>query len=155
MTGRARVSIEPQARREDIDTVVRGLRDFNTGILGAPKLEAVQIFLRDGNQEVVGGLLGHSVYQWLFVAKLWIAGPFRGRRYGSALLDAAEAEARSRGCVGIHLDTFEYQARPFYEKQGYGAVRNARGVILGVPASSTISRNGWTTNDGALMRQAS
>jgi GNAT superfamily N-acetyltransferase len=115
----ARVSVEPQARREDIDTVVRGLRAFNTEFLGPPTLEPVQIFLRDNNDDVVGGLLGHSVYRWLFIAKLWIAEPFRGRGYGSALLDAAEAEARARGCDGIHLDTFEYQARPFYEKHGF------------------------------------
>jgi GNAT superfamily N-acetyltransferase len=116
---RVRVSIEPHARREDIDTVVRGLRDFNTEFLGPPTLQPMQIFLRDGSEEVVGGLLGHSVYRWMFIAKLWIAKPFRGRGYGSALIDAAEAEARVRGCVGIHLDTFEYQARPFYEKLGF------------------------------------
>jgi GNAT superfamily N-acetyltransferase len=132
VTGRARVSIEPQARREDIDTVVRGLRDFNTEFLGPSKLEPVQILLRDGNEEVVGGLLGHSVYRWMFIAKLWIAEAFRGRRHGSALLDAAEAEARSRGCVGIHLDTFEYQARPFYEKHGFELF----GTLEGYPPGS-------------------
>ena len=35
------------------------------------------------------------------------------------LLTAAEDLARARGCVGASLDTFEYQARPFYEKLGY------------------------------------
>ena len=30
-----------------------------------------------------------------------------------------EAEAIRRGCKGAYLDTFSYQARPFYEKLGY------------------------------------
>jgi hypothetical protein len=30
-----------------------------------------------------------------------------------------EAEAIRRGCHGAFLDTFSYQARPFYEKLGY------------------------------------
>ena len=30
-----------------------------------------------------------------------------------------EAEARARGCIGATLGTYDFQARPFYEKQGY------------------------------------
>jgi hypothetical protein len=32
---------------------------------------------------------------------------------------AAETEGRRRGCSAVWLDTFEFQARPFYEKLGY------------------------------------
>jgi GNAT superfamily N-acetyltransferase len=32
---------------------------------------------------------------------------------------AAEEEGRRRGCTAVWLDTFEFQARPFYEKLGY------------------------------------
>ena len=32
---------------------------------------------------------------------------------------AAEAEGRRRGCAIVWLDTFEFQARPFYEKLGF------------------------------------
>ena len=31
----------------------------------------------------------------------------------------AEEVARERGCAGIWLDTFSFQARGFYEKLGY------------------------------------
>ena len=43
----------------------------------------------------------------------------RGKRLGTRLLEAAENVARVRGCGRAWLDTFEYQARPFYEKLGY------------------------------------
>jgi GNAT superfamily N-acetyltransferase len=42
-----------------------------------------------------------------------------GRGIGTALREHAEERARERGCRGAHLDTFEYQALPFYQKLGY------------------------------------
>jgi len=41
------------------------------------------------------------------------------RRTASGMNSTAEDLARSRGCTDVSLDTFEYQARPFYEKLGY------------------------------------
>ena len=41
----------------------------------------------------------------------------KARRTGGA--GTAESRARERGCIGVYLDTFEYQARPFYERLGY------------------------------------
>jgi GNAT superfamily N-acetyltransferase len=43
----------------------------------------------------------------------------RGTGIGSGLLTRLEAEARDRGCIGAWVDTFSFQARPFYEKHGY------------------------------------
>lgn len=117
--GTVKVSVEERASREDIDTVTSGLRDFNTEFLGPQDLRPLTVFLRDGHGNVVGGLLGHTVYRWAYVSKLWVAAEFRGKGFGRSLLQAAEKEAIARGCTGIHLDTFEYQARPFYEKHGY------------------------------------
>lgn len=119
MKKRPNVSVEERASREDIDRVASGLRDFNTEFLGPPDLRPLNVFLRDERGEVVGGLLGHSVYGWAYVAKLWVSAEFRGKGFGRELLQAAEREAMARGCTAIHLDTFEYQARPFYERQGY------------------------------------
>jgi GNAT superfamily N-acetyltransferase len=34
-------------------------------------------------------------------------------------MNRAEIFARERGCIGMWLDTFEFQARGFYEKLGF------------------------------------
>ena len=34
-------------------------------------------------------------------------------------MEQAEAIAHTRGCMGVWLDTFSFQARAFYEKRGY------------------------------------
>lgn len=119
MSDRVRVSVEPAASADDIAVVQKGLRAFNVAHIGDPHEEAVQVFLRDGDGEIVGGLIGTIRWKWLYVARVWVADAYRGQGHGGALLDAAEDHAKSRGCVAVSLDTFEYQARPFYEKRGY------------------------------------
>lgn len=117
MTGR--VSVEPNASATDVAAVQAGLREYNVRVIGDPNEEPVTIFLRDDSGGVVGGLLGHIKWRWLYVSKLWISDSHRGKGHGLALMNAAEDHAKARGCVGSYLDTFEYQARPFYEKCGY------------------------------------
>jgi GNAT superfamily N-acetyltransferase len=129
MTGRARVSIEPDASAGDIDILQSGLRAFNVARIGEPAEEPVLIFLRDDRGQVVGGLLGHIRWRWLYVAKLWISEDHRGAGHGVELMAAAESQARARDCLGAYLDTFEYQARPFYEKLGYAVF----GTLEGYP----------------------
>ncbi|WP_195176669.1 N-acetyltransferase [Mesorhizobium sp. INR15] len=53
------------------------------------------------------------------IKTLWIADSERGKGLGSRLLDAAEQEARRRGCHVIHLASFTFQAPDFYEKHGF------------------------------------
>ena len=80
------------------------------------------MLLRDAQGAIAGGLAGSTFWGWLEVDKLWIGEPLRGRGYGRRLLLAAETEARRRGCTRVHLTTFSFQARGFYEKQGYRVV---------------------------------
>lgn len=124
-----RLTVEPFAAAADVDAVNGGLRAFNVARIGDPHEDQVHIFLRDDGGRVVGGLLGHIRWRWLYVAKLWVDDRFRGAGHGSALLAAAEKIAREHDCIGVHLDTFEYQARPFYEKLGYTVF----GVLDGYP----------------------
>ena len=74
---------------------------------------------RAGEAEPAGGLVGRTFSGWLFVSLFHLPPDLRGRGLGAELLRRAEGEARARGCVGAHLDTLSFQARGFYEKQGY------------------------------------
>jgi GNAT superfamily N-acetyltransferase len=44
---------------------------------------------------------------------------WRGQGYGQSLLEAAEEEARSRGCKVILISSYSFQAPAFYQKCGY------------------------------------
>ena len=50
---------------------------------------------------------------------LWVEESYRRQGIGSALIRAAERAARERGCRFITLGTFDFQARPLYEKFGF------------------------------------
>ena len=75
--------------------------------------------MRAANGKLVGGVWGYINWNWLQVSLVWLSEDLRGGGYGQQLLLALEDVARQRGCQFAHLDTFSYQARPFYEKSGY------------------------------------
>ena len=113
------VSVDDEPDPTDRQVVVDGLLRFNIGFIGDPHFAPLGVFVRDAMGDVVGGLVGHTRWEWLYVEKLWLPDELRGRGLGSRLLRAAESRARERGCRGVYLDTFEYQALPFYQKLGY------------------------------------
>ena len=98
--------------------VLEGLRAFNRRRAEAPSFEPISMRLHDGD-DLVGGLVGEIGWKWLFVELLWVSGAYRGRGLGTELLNAAEREAARRGARHVYLDTLDFQARPFYERQGY------------------------------------
>ncbi|MFL5639943.1 MAG: GNAT family N-acetyltransferase [Gemmatimonadaceae bacterium] len=110
--------IESDVSEADQAAIVRGLLAFNEKWLGPSNEQPVRFIARD-ELGVIGGLLGHTRWKWLYVAKLWVDDRGRGRGIGTQLMAAAEELALARGCTDASLDTFEYQARPFYEKLGY------------------------------------
>jgi GNAT superfamily N-acetyltransferase len=112
------VRIDSDPSEADEKAVVRGLLAFNEAWIGPSHEQPVRLVARD-ELGVVGGLLGSTRWKWLYVAKLWVDERGRGKGIGTQLLAAAEELARARGCTDASLDTFEYQARPFYEKLGY------------------------------------
>jgi GNAT superfamily N-acetyltransferase len=66
-----------------------------------------------------GAIDGHLFFDWLTISRLWVAAEKRGHGIGKALLLEAEIHAKRQGCVGSTLSPYDFQARPFYERQGY------------------------------------
>jgi GNAT superfamily N-acetyltransferase len=75
--------------------------------------------LEDDGGNIVGGVTGVSRWGWLYLATVAVPAELRGQGWGRRLIEAAEAVAVKRGCRYIWLDTYSFQARPFYEKLGY------------------------------------
>jgi GNAT superfamily N-acetyltransferase len=109
-----------QARARRPDALAEGLEAFNESRWpGHQPWQELAAFVRDADGAVAGGLAGHSYAGWLFVQYFWLAEHLRGVGLGRGLLEHAERIAAGRGCHSAHLDTFSFQARAFYEKQGY------------------------------------
>lgn len=113
------ILLKRDPEQADEDVVVEGLRAFNVEAGGPSGYEPIALLLMDDDGQAIGGLTGWAGYDWLFVKLLHVPGPMRGQGWGRELMNRAEIYAREAGLVGIWLDTFEFQARGFYEKLGF------------------------------------
>ena len=94
----------------------------------------LDLYAYDDDGELVGGIVGDTWGGWLAIDLVWLREDQRGRGVGSDLLQRIEARARDeRGCVGVRLDTWGFQAKPFYEKRGYTVF----GVLEDYPPGET------------------
>jgi GNAT superfamily N-acetyltransferase len=69
--------------------------------------------------ELLGGVSGSTHWGWLAIDRLWVSNELRGRGLGVKLMTTVEERAIDRGCHASWLDTFSFQAKPFYESLGY------------------------------------
>ena len=108
--------------------VLRGFRET-----GEDHQVPLDVYAFDGD-DLVAGLVADTWGHWLQVDLLWVHEDRRGSGLGGQLLALAEQRARDdRGCVGARLDTWGFQAKPFYEKLGYTVF----GVLEDYPPGET------------------
>ena len=113
------LTVETAPREVDLAALADGLTQHALPTTGRPGFLPLAVFARDAEGALVGGVSGTVNWSWLHVALFWISSESRHGGLGSRLLGAIEAAAVERGCAHAHLDTFSYQARPFYERHGY------------------------------------
>lgn len=99
--------------------ILKGLVAYNRSQIGRRKWKNLAITIRNDDGDIVGGVTGEAWADWLFVQLLWLDEAHRGKDLASRAMDALEDEARAFGAKHAYLDTFSFQARPFYEKRGY------------------------------------
>lgn len=103
---------------EERAAIIGGLVGYNDSHAGGSSWRELYVLEHRGEQ-LAGGLLGSTQWNWLFIGHLWVAEAARASGVGRRLIWAAQKEAVARGCDHVHCDTFEFQALPFYEKLGF------------------------------------
>jgi GNAT superfamily N-acetyltransferase len=112
-------TVQVDSRHEDVHkAVLDGLVAYNNAAAGDGKRESVSVSVRD-NEKIIGGAVGRYWHGWVYVDLFWIDEAVRGQDLGTRVMDALEAHALQLGAIGVHLTTYSWQARPFYEKRGY------------------------------------
>ncbi|RYG42080.1 GNAT family N-acetyltransferase [bacterium] len=119
MNVRVAAASDPKAARE---AVLEGLVQYNDLFLAPREKQEVAVAAQDETGRIVGGATGHVTLDLLFVELVWVAEEHRGGGIGSRVLAAIEEEGRRLGAARVLLDTFTFQAAPFYEANGYREV---------------------------------
>jgi GNAT superfamily N-acetyltransferase len=103
------------------EAIVGPLIKFNNSRASQPEdYRPLVITLSDPDtDEILGDLWGGTNFAHLHVDLLFVPETLRGHGLGRQMLFLAEQEATARGCRGACLDTYSFQARGFYERQGY------------------------------------
>ena len=96
-----------------------GIHNYNIQQAGEDHGQTMCFVIQGPDEEVVGGVIAATHWDWLYIDLMWIKEEFRGLGYGQRLLELAEDKARQLGAKNAYLDTFSFQAPDFYKKFGY------------------------------------
>ena len=126
-----RIVFEADLSHTDDDFIHDQLGVFNIKSTGFADYAPAHLLLRDADNKVRGGLLAYVWAKWLHVDTFWLPEDLRGQGWGTKLLEEAHRIGREKGAEAAWLDTFSWQARPFYERFGYEAVFEVSGFPPG------------------------
>jgi GNAT superfamily N-acetyltransferase len=115
---------------EFLETQIR--REASTA-MGLGDEAELAIFVRDAGR-IVAGISGWTWGDCCELQSLWVEPSLRGRRLGTRLLAAAEAEAAARGCSQTVHFTYAFQAGRLYKRSGYELV----GRVEGFPSGTDV-----------------
>lgn len=106
---------------DDINHVRHRLQDYNGPFWEVEERYKYVISLTD-EDKYVGGVVFTIFGEWVEIDYFWVDPEQRGKGYGKKILTELERYSTSKGCKMCFLNTFSFQAKPFYEKNGYKIV---------------------------------
>ncbi len=115
--------------QDDTEELRAKLQEYNRQFFEIENEPRYLIEAKDKGK-MIGGIVFTVCGQWLEVDFLWVNERQRGKDIGTRLLLEAEAKGKEKGCRRSYLTTFNFQARPFYEKHGYKVVYVQRNYPL-------------------------
>jgi GNAT superfamily N-acetyltransferase len=115
-----RLVVTDQEAPDAEHAIEAGLGEYNRQMAGYVDARNLSVHVIDpGSGQVVGGLSGRTSLGLLFIDLFFLPEALRGNRLGTEIIEAAEAEAKQRGCSTAVLYTITFQAPGFYERRGY------------------------------------
>ncbi|MGA0611343.1 GNAT family N-acetyltransferase [Caldimonas sp. KR1-144] len=124
--------IDTSAGETDAAWVDDQLHRFNLASAPLDQVRPLRVMASAAGGKRLGGAVGRSWGECCELQQIAVDESERRRGIGRAVMAAFEAEARLRGCRLIYLDTFSFQAAPFYERLGYLRVHSIEGFAPGV-----------------------
>lgn len=119
MLNNMKFSIEEKSDKEDVNYIKNGLCEYNKQFADPDNHKKLNVFVKDDNNKIIGGLLGGTYWDWLYVDIFWLNDSCRKKGLGTKILYLAEHEAKARGCQFAYLETHDFQALDFYKKNNY------------------------------------
>ena len=98
------------------------IRSYNRSKREVAESEPLNLYVEDEHGEIMAGLVAETFGNWLEIEYLFVKEDLRGQGIGSQLLQRSESEAKKRNCRFAFVNTYQFQAPAFYQKQGYNEV---------------------------------
>ena len=104
---------------EDIQVLYDGLKDHMLANRNLKPISFFGFFIKDQNEQIVGGCNGCFLYGCLVIDSLWIEKSLRGQDFGSKLMQQAERLGIENNCSFATVNTMDWEALDFYKKLGF------------------------------------
>lgn len=123
-----------ECNSDDAKYIGKKLFEFNTEFVPYVKGKKVinlSFCVKNDDDNIIAGITGYIYWAngCLHVDHFWIEENYRKKGIGKELLKHIEEVAKNYGVYLSELETYEWQAKDFYEKNGYEVF----GVLDGCP----------------------
>ncbi len=116
----AAINLTDRPTEAEKDAIGQGLGNYNRASHPEKLAHGERWFLaRDATGGIVAGAKCDEAWDWLYIDWLWVAEDHRRQGLGARLLAEAEAFARAKHLLGLHLNTWSFQAPDYYPRHGF------------------------------------
>jgi GNAT superfamily N-acetyltransferase len=104
---------------EVIQQLEEKIYEYNSAEINQHNGLLFSMVVKNENKEIIAGIGGWSWAGVCEITQLWVDERMRNKGLGKMLLDAAESEAKEKGCSTVLVKSYSFQAPSFYERHGY------------------------------------
>jgi len=113
------INFTNQPSSQELEIICKGLDKHAEKTIGSVSFKPFGFLAHARDGTLIAGCTGVLMYGVLYIKLLWVDEIARGKGLGQELIEKAEFFAKENKCRYITVDTFDWQAKSFYEKMGY------------------------------------